>query len=160
MKKNYKFKHCFVVPTFNKSPYLENCLKSLNKQKIKSNIIITTSKPFKGIKKIAKKYNVECIIFNSHKNIANDWNRAIKKSKSNYVTIAHQDDIYDRNYTYQINKSLKKYGESLPSIIFTDYSQLKNNKKSISFKILVKKIILFIFFYNKSFISKKNIKKN
>ena len=159
MKKNYKFKHCFVIPTINKSPYLESCLKSLNKQKIKSNVIITTAKPFKGIKNIAKKYNVKLIIFKNHKNIANDWNRAIKKSKSNYVTIAHQDDIYDKNYTYEINKSLERYGQSFPSIIFTDYSQLRNNKISLSFKILVKKIILSIFYFNKNFISKKNTKK-
>ena len=76
MKKNkLKFDHSFVIPTVNKSQYLENCLKSLKKQKLKSNIIITTAKPFVGIKKIAKQYNVKLIIFKKHKNIANDWNR-------------------------------------------------------------------------------------
>ena len=99
MKKNKaKFFHSFVVPTNGKSPYLENCLKSLKNQKIKSRIIITTSKPFKGIKKISKKYGAKLYIFKKHNNIADDWNRAINKSNSKYVTIAHQDDIYDKNY--------------------------------------------------------------
>ena len=107
-KNKFPFNHSFVIPTINKSPYLENCLNSLKSQKIKSNIIITTAKPFIGIKKIAKKYNAKLIIFKKHKNIANDWNRAISSSKSNYVTIAHQDDVYNRDYLYEILNSLKK----------------------------------------------------
>ena len=108
MKRNkFNFNHCFVVPTVGKSPYLEGCLYSLKKQKIKSKIIITTAKPFDGLKKIARKYNIKLIIFNKHKNIANDWNRAINSSKSNYVTIAHQDDIYSKDYLYEIVKSKK-----------------------------------------------------
>ena len=160
MKKNkFKFDHSFVVPTVNKSQYLENCLKSLKKQKLKSNIIITTAKPFVGIKKFAKKYNVKLIIFKKHKNIANDWNRAIKSSKSNYVTIAHQDDVYNKDYLYEVKRSLKKINNKEPSIIFTDYYELKNNRKNISLKILIKRLILFIFYYKKNLIYKNNIKK-
>tara|TARA_Y100001958_G_C21107571_1_gene455559 strand:- start:212 stop:1006 length:795 start_codon:yes stop_codon:yes gene_type:complete len=160
MKKNkFKFYHTFVIPTVNKSQYLEFCLKSLKKQKIKSNIIITTAKPFVGIRKFAKKYNVKLIIFNKHKNIANDWNRAIRSSKSNYVTIAHQDDIYNKNYLYEVKKSLRKINNKKPAIIFTDYYELKNNKKNISLKLLIKRLILFIFYYKKNLIHKKNIKK-
>ncbi len=54
-KKKYKFLHSFVIPTTEKSPFLEKCIKSLKKQKEKSNIVITTSKPFKGIYKLKKK---------------------------------------------------------------------------------------------------------
>ena len=148
-----------MVPTVGKSPYLEGCLSSLKKQKIKSKIIITTAKPFDGLKKIARKYNIKLIIFNKHKNIANDWNRAINSSKSNYVTIAHQDDIYGKDYLYEIVKSLKKINKNKPSIIFTDYYELKNKKKTTSLKLLIKKIILSIFYYKKNLIYKKNIKK-
>lgn len=159
MKKKYKHYHTFVVPTANKSPYLETCLQSLKKQTVKSKIIITTSKPFNGIKDIAKKYNAKLIIFKNHKNIANDWNRAINKSDSNYVTLAHQDDIYDKNYNYEIQKSLKIYNKNFPSIIFTDYSDFRDNKISRSLKIWIKKIILLIFYFNRNIIIKKNMKK-
>lgn len=160
MKKNkFTFSHCFVIPTVKKSPYLENCLNSLKNQKIKSNIIITTAKPFIGIKKIAKKYNIKIIIFKKHKNIANDWNRAINSTKSNYVTIAHQDDIYNKDYLYEILNSLKKIKKNKPSIIFTDYYELKNKKKTASLKLIIKKIILSIFYYKRNLIYKKNTKK-
>lgn len=159
MHKKKKFSHTFVLPTVGKSPFLEMCLKSLKNQKIKSNIIITTAKPFDGIKKIAKKYRAQLTIFKKHNNIANDWNRAIKKSKSKYVTIAHQDDIYDPCYLYEIIKSLNKIGKNEPSIIFTDYYELRNNKKYISFKIIIKKIILSIFYGRKNLLNKVNVKK-
>ena len=35
-------------------------------------------------------------------------NFAINSTKSNYVTIAHQDDIYNKDYLYEILNSLKK----------------------------------------------------
>ncbi len=160
MRQNkFKFYHSFVVPTVNKSPYLENCLKSLKNQKINSNIVITTAKPFNGIKKLAKKYNAKLIIFKKHKNIANDWNRAIKFSKSKFVTIAHQDDIYDKYYLYEIMKMLKKIKKKYPSIIFTDYYELKNNDRNYSVKILIKKILLSFFFFGKNSIYKKGTKK-
>ncbi len=160
MKKNInKFSHTFVVPTVHKSPFLESCLKSLKKQKIRSKIIITTAKPFNGIKKIAKKYKAQLTIFKKHNNIANDWNRAIKISKSKYITIAHQDDIYDKYYLYEIMKSLNKIDKNNPSIIFTDYYELKNNKKTNSLKLIIKKIILSFFYFKKNLINKINIKK-
>ena len=160
MKKNKaKFFHSFVVPTNGKSPYLENCLKSLKNQKIKSRIIITTSKPFKGIKKISKKYGAKLYIFKKHNNIADDWNRAINKSNSKYVTIAHQDDIYDKNYLFEIVKCIKKYKKNKISLIFTDYFEIKNNKKNISLKIIIKKIIIYFFFKNKNSINSKISKK-
>lgn len=144
-KKKYRFFHTFVIPTAEKSPYLDRCIKSLINQKIKSNILITTSKPFKEIYKLKKKYNLKIKIYKKHKNIANDWNRAIKSTESKYVTLAHQDDEYDKNYLYEIKKILKNT-KIKPSIIFTDYFEIKKNKKQISLKIIIKKIILSLFY--------------
>ena len=85
MKQKNKYYHSFVIPTAGRSQYLETCIKSLKNQKIKSKIIMTTSKPYKGLHQIAKKFNIKLFIFKKHNNIANDWNRAIKMSKSNSV---------------------------------------------------------------------------
>lgn len=159
MKKKNKFNHSFVVPTNGNSPYLVKCLKSLNQQKFKSRIIITTSKPFRGIHKITKKFKAKLYIFKKHNNIASDWNRAIKMSNSKFVTIAHQDDVYHKNYLYEIYRSLKNINGKEPSIIFTDYFELKNNKKNISLKIIIKKIILSFFYLNKSSLYNKKTKK-
>ena len=154
MKKKNKYYHSFAIPTAGKSQYLEACIKSLKNQKVKSRIIITTSKPYKGLHQIAKKFNIELIFFKKHNNIANDWNRAIRMSTSKFVTIAHQDDIYDKNYTQEIYKSLKKVKKE-PSIIFTDYFELKNNIKFISYK----ENYSFNFLFKKKFIEKKKNEK-
>lgn len=157
-KKKYKYFHTFVIPSVKKSPYLIRCIKSLKKQKKKSNIIITTSKPFDGIHELKKKYNLKLKIFKKHKNIANDWNRAIQSSKSRYVTIAHQDDEYNENYFYEINKIITNINIK-PSIIFTDYSEIHKNIKKTSIKIIIKKIILSMFYLRKISLSSIYLKK-
>ena len=158
MKNKNKYYHSFVIPTAGRSQYLESCIKSLKNQNVKSKIMITTSKPYKGLHQVAKKFNIKLFVFKKHNNIANDWNRAIRMSTSKFVTIAHQDDIYDKNYTQEIYKSLKKVKKE-PSIIFTDYFELKNNIKFISYKIIIKKIILSIFYLRKNLLKKKKMKR-
>jgi len=152
--KNKNFSHTFVLTTFKKSKYLEKCLKSLINQKTKSEIIITTSKPFDGLKKISKKYGIKLFIFKSHKNIANDWNRGLKKAKTKWVTIAHQDDIYLPEYTENIKKYITKYNRA--NLIFTDYAQIiKNKVKKNTLLLTIKRIILNIFFLGRNEIQSK-----
>ena len=122
MKKIKNFNHTFVIPTFKKSPYLLDCLKSIKKQRLKSNIIITTSKPFKGISKLCKRFNVKLYIYQKHNNISDDWNRALSVAKTKWVTITHQDDVYLPNYLLNIQKISK--GKKNISIIFTDYAEI------------------------------------
>ena len=50
--------HTFAVCAYQESPYLEECIKSLKKQTIKSNILIATSTPNDYIKGIADKYTI------------------------------------------------------------------------------------------------------
>ena len=55
MKKN---KHTFVVLAYKESKYLEESIKSVLNQTVKTNVVIGTSTPNKYISKIAKKYNI------------------------------------------------------------------------------------------------------
>ena len=50
--------HTFAVCAYQESPYLEECIKSLKKQTIKSNILIATSTPNDYIKGISDKYTI------------------------------------------------------------------------------------------------------
>ena len=50
--------HTFAVCAYKESPYLEECIKSLKNQTIKSNILIATSTPNDYIKGIADKYAI------------------------------------------------------------------------------------------------------
>ena len=53
MKQNNNL-HTFVICAYKESPYLEECIKSLKKQTLKSEIIISTSTPNDLIKKLAE----------------------------------------------------------------------------------------------------------
>ena len=46
--------HTFVICAYKESQYLEECIESIKKQNVKSNVIMTTSTPIEFIEKIAQ----------------------------------------------------------------------------------------------------------
>src|SRR5215470_12307123 len=87
------FNHSFAVMVYKDSPFLCECLESLKKQTVESFIFISTSTPSAYIFDIAQKFGVEVFI-GEPRGIANDWNFGLSKTKTKYVTLAHQDDLY------------------------------------------------------------------
>ena len=121
--------HTFAICAYKESPYLEDCIKSIVTQSIKSYCIICTSTPNDHITSLAKKYNLPLYTRLSKENensIAEDWNFAVLKAKTEYCTVAHQDDIYLNNYTQNILREIKT--SYSPLIIFTNYAELRDNK--------------------------------
>lgn len=152
-----KKEHTFVVLAYKKSKYLEECIKSVLNQKYKSKVVIATSTPNDYISKIAKKYKLDIIINENPKGIGGDFDFAISCSKTKLVTIAHQDDIYDYEYSY---KMVNKYKENENSIIiFPDYYEIKNDEKVYTnLNLKVKRVLLFPLRF-KSLNNKKFIKR-
>ena len=136
--------HTFVVLAYKESNDLERCIKSVLNQSVKTNVVIATSTPNKYIKDIAKKYELDIKVNKSKKKgIGIDFDFATNCVKSDLVTIAHQDDIYDYKYAEEVINLYRKYDDSL--IIFTDYYELKNNKKEYSnTNLFIKRILLFL----------------
>ncbi|MBR1414180.1 MAG: GtrA family protein [Bacilli bacterium] len=99
---NPKKYHTFAICAYKESKYLEECIKSIKKQSIKTNIIITSSTKNKHIENLAKKYNIQTYFRNGKSDIQDDWNFAVKKCKTELVTVAHQDDIYNEYYVENI----------------------------------------------------------
>ena len=129
--------HTFTICAYKESKYLEECIKSLKKQTVKSNIIICTSTPNDHIKKLAKKYDLEYFIKKGKSDIQDDWNFAISKCKTDLVTVAHQDDIYDEHYLERI---LEKYsGKEL--MIFTEQYYLKDGEVCKDKNVRIKKFL-------------------
>ena len=134
--------HTFVICAYKESKYLEECIKSVLNQKIKSNIILTTSTPNNYIDNLAKKYEIPVFINKGKSGIGQDWNFGVSMAKTDYVTIAHQDDIYKENYLEEIIKKLEKEKDFI--IAFTDYREIKNGKEiPLTTNLKLKKIILF-----------------
>ena len=75
---------------------------------------------------MAEKYNIPLYINKGEKGIGQDWNFAVSQCSTDYVTVTHQDDIYQENYLQEIVKQLEKGKDFI--IAFTDYQEIKNGK--------------------------------
>ena len=89
--------HTFVVCAYKESLYLAVCIESLLQQTKKSRILISTSTPNDFIKEIAGKYQLPVVVNTGKTSIADDWNYGCSKVETELFTIAHQDDIYEKN---------------------------------------------------------------
>ena len=133
--------HCFLVPAYQNSPYLRDCLESLVCQKIRSPILIATSTPFDGLDELAKSYGAELFIHGPNIGMAEDWNAGLAQVKTEWVTIAHQDDMYDPAYTLHIFAAIAKAEN--PNLVFSDYIELIDQKtRSMTLLLLIKKCLL------------------
>lgn len=118
--------HIFVICAYKESEYLEECIKSLESQTVKSKIIMVTSTPNEYINNLAEKYNIKLYINKGEHGIGPDWNFGVSCTDTDLVTIAHQDDVYFENYLEEILKGYEK--DHNCSIIFGNYRELKNGK--------------------------------
>lgn len=106
-------KHVFAVSAYKESPYLDECLGSLKKQRIKSSVIVCTSTPSDFISSLAYKYGYTLFVREGKSSLKDDWNFAVEcavsKLGAQLVTVAHQDDIYDPDYISVLYKAYKLY---------------------------------------------------
>ena len=114
--------HTFAICAYKESEYLEECIRSLKNQTVSTNIILATSTPNKYIKGLCDKYHIAMYVNNGEHGITQDWNFAYSRANTKYVTIAHQDDIYEPDYVENLLCYIKKAGK--PIIFFTDYGEL------------------------------------
>lgn len=140
--------HTFVICAYGTSQYLEECIQSLLGQKVKSRVLIATSTPNQFINELGKKYHLEVRINRNGTGIADDWNFAYGQAESKYVTLAHQDDIYEPDYTEKMLQLLEN--AERPLIFFSNYGEIRNNKKQeVNLLLKIKRIMLMPIHYRK-----------
>jgi len=134
--------HTFVLLAYKESPHLEDCIVSLKKQTLQSNILISTSTPNPFIEKLAQEYKVALIINQDRGTMANDWNFAYSQARTKLVTLAHQDDIYLPHF---LEKKLEDLNNAkLPLISFSNYAELRGGKVyNNSMPLKIKRTLLF-----------------
>jgi len=87
--------------------------------------------------------------------IAADWNFALTNGEAKLVTIAHQDDIYEPDFTEKVTTQIKAGDKETLLLSFTGYSEIVNDKtRRFSLNAIVKKVLLMPFQF------KKTIKRN
>lgn len=150
--------HTFAICAYKESEYLEECIRSLKNQTVSTNIILATSTPNKYIKGLCDKYHIAMYVNNGEHGITQDWNFAYSRANTKYVTIAHQDDIYEPDYVENLLCYIKKAGK--PIIFFTDYGELRDGKKVYDNKLLnIKRIMLLPLrqklFWNSKFVRRR-----
>lgn len=132
--------HTFVVLAYKESKYLEECIQSVINQEYQSKVIIATTTDNEYIRNTAKKYNIDVVV-GKHTNIGGDFDFAVSVGKTELVTVAHQDDIYEKSYSKKVVETYNKNKDS--SIIFTDYYEIKGENKVYSnLNLKIKRIIL------------------
>lgn len=149
--------HTYVVLAYKESPYIEKCINSLLAQTQKSAIFITSSTPSEYLTQIAKKFNLLLHVNTEGGNIARDWNFAYNMCKTKYVTLAHQDDMYEKHFSELVVSKLEKTKNAL--IGFTDYSEIFESTFIKNNLLLSAKRSLLWPFYIKSDISCKFARK-
>jgi len=139
--------HTFVVCAYGESPYLEDCIQSLLQQTRRSAILIATSTENHLIRYCAEKYRIPLFINTGETGIAGDWNFAVSCTNTALVTIAHQDDLYEKEYTETMLQCVNHH--KTPLLFFSAYYELTNDRKESNSRLIrfKKLLVLPIYFF-------------
>ncbi len=93
------------IPTFNRSDLLEKALKSVSVQTVKPfEVIVVDNASTDDTKEVVaryKKWGVKYFCNRKNVGMANNWNVCIKKSKGDFLTFLHNDDVISPEW-YQV----------------------------------------------------------
>lgn len=119
-------RHAFVVPAYGCSPYLRDCLVSLRGQTRPSSIVISTSTPSDWLTRLAEEFEVRLMEHGPNRGIGRDWNRAMSSVDADWVTLAHQDDVYLPRFAEQTCDVLLRNPAAI--LAMTGYGELVGSR--------------------------------
>lgn len=149
-------KHTFVICAYGESPYLEECILSCKAQTSVnlglSEILLYTSTPNEMIYSLVDKYGLN-FRTKTGGSIGLDWNNALSFVETDYATIAHQDDIYLKDYGEIVISKFENNENNL--LVFSDYNEIDEysqlKKRNINLRIKTVGLNLLTIFQNKSY---------
>lgn len=104
------------------APYLEEALESVLKGAGQSEVYMTTSTPTDRIRHIADSNGVALHVNTGKAGIVGDWQFALSKASTPYVTLVDQDDRYDPAYAGSVIAAFDAFPDS--QIVFTNYVEI------------------------------------
>ena len=124
--------HAFVICAYKKSPYLESCIQSLMRQTVKSDVIMVTATPSQYLTKLCRAYKIPLFIREGEPEIGEDWRFGWQQAGKDHslVTIAHQDDIYHKNYAKELLRQYEAHPDM--TVFCTDYVILKTKEERMA----------------------------
>jgi hypothetical protein len=116
--------HAFVAVAYKDSPFLPQCLASLRAQSVASRLVVATSTPSEPIARGAREVGAELVINPERRSIGADWNFALRAAGTRLVTLAHQDDVYHRDFLARTLGLFERYPTG--SLSFTGYREISD----------------------------------
>lgn len=139
-------KHVYAIPAYKDSPYLTDCIASLEKQQVKSPVLLCTATPSDRLKALAEQHGFSYHVNPDAPDIAGDWNFAMKCARAegaDFVTLCHQDDIYLPGYGAAFHKMAAAHDDIL--IFFTDYGEQRGDQLVTRSRLLnIKRALLWM----------------
>jgi glycosyltransferase involved in cell wall biosynthesis len=138
--------HCFVVPAYGDSPHLRACLDSLRAQTRRSPIVLCSSTPPTGLQALADEYGARLVLHSPNAGIGHDWNAALEQAGTEWVTLAHQDDIYLPEFTQQTLAAAAREPQAV--MVMTGYGEwigsgaADGRPRLLSPMLLIKRVLL------------------
>ena len=134
--------HTWLVCAYRESPYLEECIRSLLEQTVQTKILICTSTPNEHIDQVAEKYGLMVMVRDGVPGIGSDWNFALQCGETELLTIAHQDDIYEKEYAEEMLAGMNRHRN--PILFASNYAELRNGQKVTKNRLLRIKHLLIL----------------
>ncbi len=132
--------HMFAVCAYGDQPYLEACLRSVTGQSCPTKTIVCTSTPSPYIEGLAKKYGLPLYVRKGESDIQADWNFAYEMADARFVTLAHQDDLYGRDYVKTLAACAARYPDMC--LFTTDHMMVRDHQMVPGERLwLVKKLL-------------------
>lgn len=114
--------HTFVIPVYLAAPNLPTLVESLRVQTgDPSEILLATSTPSTELEAFAKGHGLALHINPRRIDIAADWNFALSAARTQFVTLAHQDDYFASSYVARLSSALRRHADGV--LAFCDYSE-------------------------------------
>ena len=114
--------HTFAIPVYRSAPNLAALIDSLRAQtEPRSEILIASSTPSVELEAFAKRHALPLHINPCRIDIAADWNFALGAARTEFVTLAHQDDLFAPDYVAMLGGALRRHAGSF--LAFCDYSE-------------------------------------
>lgn len=150
--------HTFVVLAYKESPYLRECIGSVLNQTSASTVVLSTSTPSEFLDRVCQEYSLPLRVNSGPNGLAPDWTFGLHQAQTKYVTLAHQDDLYDRRYVERMVSRAEERADTL--ITFSDYCErIGDRTESNTTNLKIKRILRHLGFLHQHHIASRFRKK-
>lgn len=150
--------HAFVVPAYGRSPHLAACLASLREQRHRSPILVCTSTPCDGLAEVVASFDARLIVHGPNRGIGHDWNQALRHADADWVTLAHQDDVYLSEFAQATLHAIGRHPDAL--LVLTGYGELLGEQTRLWTPMLaIKRLMLELGFLGRESVSSVGAKR-